>query len=397
MTEARRQRGGGVSAPAEDGSVAISRLDLRTYKLAVYDALMEMIVSLELPPGERLVESDLAGRLGVSKTPVREALALLEADGLVESTPYRGASVRWLSMNESEEQGYLVDALEMPAYPMVIERISKQDLAAVGNVEPQATVVVKSPVGGTIMKVHFQDGAMVKRGDPLFEIDTRPYEEAVRMWEANIARDNAVLAQGEANLARAQAQEAHYGKQADRYGKLAEQGIVSREVADQSAVEGATFEALEQLVLEAIFRPPAGVDVFVAEHAAAVEEHLRVRRERLSEGRIRRAPLRSAGTRCLRARSHRAARRLPGCTRPRAECCVGCRTRSGGPFRPRPCGSRSATGDRKSVPSRGSAHPRARRTSREPRPKNPTCYRHTQACTPRSRPRPMHSFAWART
>ena len=80
------------------------------------------------------MESDLAGRLGVSKTPVREALALLEADGLVEATPYRGAIVRWLSMNESTEQGYLVDALEMPAYPMVIERITKPELAAVGKV-----------------------------------------------------------------------------------------------------------------------------------------------------------------------------------------------------------------------------------------------------------------------
>lgn len=138
MTEGRGRRaavsGVGTLAAAEGSGVVISRLDLRTYKLAVYEALMEMIVSLELPPGERLVESDLAGRLGVSKTPVREALALLESDGLVESTPYRGASVRWLSMNESEEQGYLVDALEMPAYPMVIERITKAELAAVGKV-----------------------------------------------------------------------------------------------------------------------------------------------------------------------------------------------------------------------------------------------------------------------
>lgn len=94
---------------------------------------MEMIVSLELPPGERLVESELAGRLGVSKTPVREALALLEADGLVESTPYRGASVRWLSMRESREQGYLVEALEMPAYPIVVERITKAELAGIGR------------------------------------------------------------------------------------------------------------------------------------------------------------------------------------------------------------------------------------------------------------------------
>ncbi len=118
---------------AGSASVVVSGLNLRTYKRAVYEALLEMIVSLELPPGERLVESDLAGRLGVSKTPVREALAMLEADGLVEATPYRGATVSWLSMNESREQGYLVDALEMPAYPMVIERITKPELAAVGK------------------------------------------------------------------------------------------------------------------------------------------------------------------------------------------------------------------------------------------------------------------------
>lgn len=134
MTELRSHRAGAVTAPIGGGAVTIPRLDLRTYKLAVYEALMEMIVSLELPPGERLVESDLAARLGVSKTPVREALALLEADGLVESTPYRGATVRWLSMNEAEEQGYLVDALEMPAYPVVIERITRPELAEVGKV-----------------------------------------------------------------------------------------------------------------------------------------------------------------------------------------------------------------------------------------------------------------------
>ncbi len=134
MTQVATHRATRPAAANGSGSGGISRLDLRTYKLAVYDALLEMIVSLDLPPGERLVESDLAGRLGVSKTPVREALALLEADGLVESTPYRGATVCWLSMNEFEEQGYLVDALEMPAYAMVIERITRQELAGVGKV-----------------------------------------------------------------------------------------------------------------------------------------------------------------------------------------------------------------------------------------------------------------------
>jgi len=109
-------------------------MNLRTHKRATYETLRDMIVSFELPPGERLVEKDLAARLGVSKTPVREAIALLEAEDLVEATPYRGAVVRWLSRNEMAEQGFLVDALEMPAYPIVVERITDAELAAIDKV-----------------------------------------------------------------------------------------------------------------------------------------------------------------------------------------------------------------------------------------------------------------------
>jgi len=109
-------------------------MNLRTHKRATYETLRDMIEAFQLPPGERLVEKDLAARLGVSKTPVREALALLEADGLVEATPYRGAIVRWLSRNEIREQGFLVDALEMPAYEIVVARITDTELAAIDRV-----------------------------------------------------------------------------------------------------------------------------------------------------------------------------------------------------------------------------------------------------------------------
>jgi len=127
----RTSAGAVTPGPATAGSGALA---LRTHKRAVYERLREMIGSFELPPGERLVESDLAARLGVSKTPVREALALLEADGLVRTLPYRGAMVRWLSVNEMTEQGFLVDALEMPAYPIVVERITQGELVATKRV-----------------------------------------------------------------------------------------------------------------------------------------------------------------------------------------------------------------------------------------------------------------------
>ena len=53
----------------------VVNLSVSTYKRAAYLAIRDMIVELEIPPGARLVETDLAARLNVSKTPIREAIA----------------------------------------------------------------------------------------------------------------------------------------------------------------------------------------------------------------------------------------------------------------------------------------------------------------------------------
>jgi len=108
-------------------------LNLRTYKVAIYETLTRMIGELELPPGSRLVETELAARFNVSKTPVREALLLLESDGVVKLEPYQGATVSWLSVQEYEELMFIQDALEQPALPRVAERISRRDLDAIGR------------------------------------------------------------------------------------------------------------------------------------------------------------------------------------------------------------------------------------------------------------------------
>ena len=61
---------------------------------AVLDAIKHAILAGELRPGQSLVETELAQLLGVSKTPVREALKTLAGAGLVSMSPYRGATVR---------------------------------------------------------------------------------------------------------------------------------------------------------------------------------------------------------------------------------------------------------------------------------------------------------------
>ncbi|HEV2537252.1 MAG TPA: GntR family transcriptional regulator, partial [Streptosporangiaceae bacterium] len=62
--------------------------------VAVLDAIKHAIMAGELKPGQALVETDLAEVLGVSKTPVREALKTLAGAGLVTMSPYKGAAVR---------------------------------------------------------------------------------------------------------------------------------------------------------------------------------------------------------------------------------------------------------------------------------------------------------------
>jgi len=61
---------------------------------AVLEAIKHAILTGELKPGRALVETDLAAELGVSKTPVREALKTLAGTGLVTMSPYKGATVR---------------------------------------------------------------------------------------------------------------------------------------------------------------------------------------------------------------------------------------------------------------------------------------------------------------
>lgn len=72
-------------------------------KEVAYERLREAIVNLSLPPGTQLKEASLAKHLGISKTPIREALVRLEGEGLVEVEPYRGATVRGYSEEDLKE------------------------------------------------------------------------------------------------------------------------------------------------------------------------------------------------------------------------------------------------------------------------------------------------------
>jgi DNA-binding GntR family transcriptional regulator len=75
----------------------MSRLNHKPLNQAVYDHVRDLVLSGTLVPGEQINEIALAATLGVSRTPLREAIGQLVADGLVEDRPYRGKFVRLFS------------------------------------------------------------------------------------------------------------------------------------------------------------------------------------------------------------------------------------------------------------------------------------------------------------
>ena len=81
----------------------------------------------------------------------------------------------------------------IPPPPVIVGLATKKtvpvELRAIGNVQAYSTVMVKSKVGGELVRVHFTEGQDVKRGDLLFTIDPRPYEAAFKEAEANLQRD----------------------------------------------------------------------------------------------------------------------------------------------------------------------------------------------------------------
>lgn len=107
------------------------------------------------------------------------------------------------------------------------------DISAVGNVEAISSVDVKSRVAGMILKVNFQEGQNVERGQLLFEIDPEPLQRQIAETQADLAKDAALEQQARANVQKDEAMLKQTQAAAERGLALAKDGIFSKEQTEQ--------------------------------------------------------------------------------------------------------------------------------------------------------------------
>jgi len=94
----------------------------------IYSALKHRILTCSLPPGQRLMENDLSRELGVSRTPLREALNRLALEQLVFLTPYRGYAVTPLLLEDISKLNELRLILESESAALAAERANQQEV-----------------------------------------------------------------------------------------------------------------------------------------------------------------------------------------------------------------------------------------------------------------------------
>ena len=155
------------------------------YREEIKEALMEAIVSGELAPGERIVETRWAKELGVSQSPIREAIRELEMIGLVENIPYKGCIVRKLTRKDIEDTYKVRIALETMA---ICEAIQGDVQALLPGLQQHLQAMIQGAEGGNIQQFIEHD-ACVHEGF----VEASDNELLKRLWRQCSIRDNTKL------------------------------------------------------------------------------------------------------------------------------------------------------------------------------------------------------------
>ncbi|HTX39662.1 MAG TPA: efflux RND transporter periplasmic adaptor subunit [Bryobacteraceae bacterium] len=160
-----------------------------------------------------------------------------------------------------------------PVVPVSVAKVSEEsvptELRVVGTVDASSVVQIKSQIAGQLDKVDFTEGQNIRKGDLLFVIDPRPYQDALQQAEAAVARDRAQIAQSQASLARDAAQAKYAQTDAARNAELQKEGLMSQSQFDQSRNAADVSRETMRATSASIDSAKAALDADVAAAAAA--------------------------------------------------------------------------------------------------------------------------------
>jgi DNA-binding GntR family transcriptional regulator len=156
----------------------------------VYEALLELITTRALEPGRHLVESELAGQLGVSRQPVREALQRLNTEGWVDLRPAQGAFVHEPTQQEADQLLSVRSLLEAEAARLAALNADKAGVDALRDIVAQGRpAVAASDVPRAVaLNAAFHAKIMELAGNAVLAELAAQVDRRVRWYYAPVAR-----------------------------------------------------------------------------------------------------------------------------------------------------------------------------------------------------------------
>ncbi|WP_406259723.1 GntR family transcriptional regulator [Streptomyces nigra] len=156
----------------------------------VYEALLELITTRALQPGQHLVESELAGHLGVSRQPVREALQRLNTEGWVDLRPAQGAFVHEPTEEEADQLLTVRTLLEAEAARLAAAHADSAGIAALEELCAQGEQAVADDEVDTAVALNarFHTKVMELAGNTVLAELAAQVDRRVRWYYTPIAR-----------------------------------------------------------------------------------------------------------------------------------------------------------------------------------------------------------------
>lgn len=157
----------------------------------VFNTLREAILKGDLKPGERLMELQLAAQLGVSRTPIREAIRMLEQEGLAVTMPRKGAEVAKMTLKGMEDVLEIRAALDELASQLACERITEEQLGRLEERKKEFERSLKTGVVKAIAEadVNFHDVIYEATGNPKLVIMLNNLREQVYRYRVEYLKN----------------------------------------------------------------------------------------------------------------------------------------------------------------------------------------------------------------